>query len=213
MSELLDAGEYQGLDVLLRESSDAPEDTFERSRLRLDNEVGIPHTVDRWRRGRVTRDGFRVVLHGRAEWDDFRRFLWRRQGRRVPFWLRSDQVDLPLAAPAAADELELIVHATGYSEHQFPQAARRHLALQPAGQRGFFYRRVLDALPEGETERVFLDQALGWDLAAAGTVVSFLLLCRLAADEVELRWHTSEHAEATLALVELPLEVPEEEFS
>jgi hypothetical protein len=39
-------------------------------------------------------------------------------------------------------------------------------------------------------------------------MVSFLALCRLAADEPELTWHNRDLAEAVLDFVELPKEVP-----
>lgn len=203
---------YRGFDVLDVDSSEAPDDTLTRNRFRLDNRIGILYTFDRSLRSVVERAGHELILTDRADIERFRFFVWARRGRLKPFWLSSGQHDLVLAADMPASSSFLTVQATGYSTHQFPQAARRHLVLAlPNGTR--LHRGVLGASAGASTETLVLDAPPGVLVPRLGTRVSFLRLCRLAVDDPEWRWRrisSGDEAAAVLALdfVELPAEAP-----
>lgn len=137
-----------------------------------------------------------------------RAFLDARQGRVVPFWAPTYTGELVLAQAALSGQSALRVHATGYRPYLFPLPARQHLALLSAD--GTFLRRkVTLAIDNGDgTDTLSLDAALTVDVTPATTIVCFLTLCRLESDLVPIRWGKPGHAEASLPLVEVPLEVP-----
>ncbi len=72
-----------------------------------------------------------------------------------------------------------------------------------------FYR-IADATDPGDylTETLTLDPVAARDYPMAQTVLSFLKLCRLEDDRVEIRYPSAEVAEATIRVRELPMEAP-----
>lgn len=149
---------------------------------------------------------FRWVLANRDEAAAFRNFLDRRQGRAAPFWVPTWREDLTLAQDAASGSAGIVVRDVGYASRMFPDAARRYIAIRtPAG--GWIYRKVLSASAASGVETLGLDASNGVALPA-GTVVSFLVLCRLDDDAAEIAWETSTVGQATLRLTEIPREAP-----
>jgi len=61
---------------------------------------------------------------------------------------------------------------------------------------------------DGLTESLTLSPVAARDYKADRTVVSFLTLCRLERDEIEIRYPSSNAAEATIEIRELPMEAP-----
>lgn len=137
-----------------------------------------------------------------------RAFLVARKGRLTPFWTPTFAWDLVLAANALAAHTQITVRRTGYGQFLYSSPARRHLAIVPPG--GPRLARKVTGLtdPGNGTEILQLDSAHGVDLSAAGTVISFLVLCRLAEDLTRIRWWGTDGAEADLTFQELPREVP-----
>ena len=136
---------------------------------------------------------------------DLRTWLAARKGRAVPFWVSTLRQDLILAAPANAADAALTIEAIGYARFAYPHKARRHLALHLPG--ATLYRQVATATEGGATEALALTSALGTSVPL-GTLVSYLVLCRLDSDEIELVWHTDQLVEASIAFREIPEEVP-----
>lgn len=101
----------------------------------------------------------------------------------------------------AADELEIA--NVEYTVNQFPDNARRHLAIIQID--GTLAARNVTAavVTSPQVETLTLDAAVGQVFA-----VCFLVLCRLADDEITLEWHGQELATASLRLVEIPSEAP-----
>lgn len=149
---------------------------------------------------------FLWTCHSKAEVAGLKAWFDVRRGRLVPVWLLTGRRDLLVAQPIGASDLTLGVAACGFTRHAFPQPARRHLAiLLPSG--AMAYRRVTDALDAGATETLTLSASLG-EVLPAGAWLSYLTLCRLASDDLELHWVTDEVAEAQLRFVEIPQEAP-----
>ncbi len=197
---------YLGFDVLeiAPNAREAPEDSLRRSLVGLDPGLGARST-----RARADApDLVRPVLwtcQNRAEIADFKAFLEARRGQAVPFWLPSRRRDLLLSQSVGASDTGIAIQAMGYARLLFPVKARRHLAFLYGS--SWLYRSVTAATEGGATETLTLSTPLGVALPV-GTLVSHLLLCRLAADEVELIYITDSIAEARLSCLELPQEAP-----
>lgn len=136
---------------------------------------------------------------------DLRAWLAARKGRVVPFWVSTLRQDLILAAPGSAADTTLTIESIGYARFAHPHKARRHLALHLPNTT--LYRQVLTATDGGAMESLALTAALGTSVPL-GTLVSYLVLCRLDADDIELVWHTDQLVEAALTFREIPEEAP-----
>ncbi len=148
---------------------------------------------------------------GRAEIAAMRAFLDARVGRAVPFWLPSFQWDLALAEDVLEDQSIVTIHWVRYSQQMWgTTGARRHLALWSLGNGAMDFYRIADATDPADyqTETLTLDPVAIRDYPMATTVLSFLKLCRLEDDLVEISYPTAHVAEATIRVRELPLEAP-----
>lgn len=151
---------------------------------------------------------FQWTCVDRAAAVEMRTFLRARVGRAVPFWAPTCCWDLQLAADASAGT-SLTVKRAGYYDYLWSLGApRRYLAIFPRGG-AMLTRKVTDCIPaDFTTETLTLDATTGVALAAASTVISFLVLCRLAEDYTDIDWSNPSFCEASLRFVELPREVP-----
>lgn len=134
------------------------------------------------------------------------------EGAATAFWIPSYQRDLRLAVDTAAASDTVVIQRAGYVSHLFPFEARRHLGF--VGYDGsVIHRRVTAAVDDGAgagTETLTLDAVLtnGWLAGYGSGIVSVLRLVRLAEDPITIRHLRAGVAEVTLALRELPDEVP-----
>lgn len=151
---------------------------------------------------------FQWTCLDRAAAVEMRAFLVARKGRAVPFWAPTCCWDLELAADAPSGT-SLTVKRAGYYDYLWSLGApRRHLAIFPRGG-AMLTRKVTDCVAaDFTTETLTLDATTGVALAAARTVISFLVLCRLADDLTDIDWSSPTLCEASLRFVELPREVP-----
>lgn len=148
----------------------------------------------------------------RVAGEALRAFLAARQGRLVPFWLLTGQQDLTLSADVLGGATTLPVRWAGYTRHLFPDTgARRHVALYAAGAGAGAQamHRVTGASDPGSgTESLGLASGVPGPFPAATTVVSFLRLCRLDQDDVEIQWLSPGVCQAVLPVREIPQEAP-----
>jgi hypothetical protein len=201
--------DYDVIDLLPDESQDS-NITYRRSVHHLDSQTGVDDAWDRAGVPIVGRKPLHLILEGRQEIGRILIFLARRRGALVPFWLPTWASDLQMSANLGAEDTELVVQDVGYSAGPFQSPARRFLAfvLRDGTQ---YYREVLNAEPGAPgTEVLTLDEGLPDGLSKDHTLVSYLVLCRLAADDPGLIWQTSQVAEVMLETVEVPAEVPAE---
>lgn len=200
---------YLGIDVLpvMHNMRETIAESFARSGELLGSRIGATSFDDHAGLALPERT-FQWTCPDRSSCDVLRAFLDARRGRRIPFWAPTCCPDLPLVADAAAG-LTLDVRRAGYSDLLFalgPQ--RRYVAIFPAGGSPL-YRKVVAAAPTSSTvDQLTLDATTGVDLASSRTVISFLVLCRLADDFTEIEWYSTSSCEAALRFVELPREVP-----
>jgi hypothetical protein len=148
---------------------------------------------------------------GRDEIAAMRTFLDARKGRAVPFWLPSFQWDLALAEDIAQNQSGATIRWVRYKQQMWgTTAARRHLALWSLGSSVMDYCKIIGATDPANylTETLTLDPVAQRDYSRSQTVLSFLKLCRLDEDRVEVTYPSPQVAEATIRVHELPLEAP-----
>jgi len=105
-----------------------------------------------------------------------------------------------------ADE-QISIERCGYSEHLYPSNnGRRHLAFYPSWANPV-YRKVTSAEDNGSIEVLGLSSSLG-AICETSKLVSFLILARLASDDVTIQYITDSIAKIVFRYVELPLEAP-----
>lgn len=201
---------YRGFDVLddpIDQSQDF-QSAYRRDLHHLDPQTGTDAVWDRAGVPILERKPLRLLLEGREEIARALVLLARRRGALVPFWLPTWASDLQMSANLGAEDTELVVQDIGYAAGPFQSPARRFLAfiLRDGMQ---YYREVWNAEPGAPgTEVLTLDEALPVALNKDRTLVSYLVLCRLAADDPGLLWQTTKVAEIALEVIEVPMEVP-----
>jgi hypothetical protein len=126
-------------------------------------------------------------LFERAEHTWFRSLLYTLQGRRVPAWVPSWTADLKPAATVAGGSTTLSIEWAGYTLFGLAKHNRRDLRIELINGT-VYYRRINNAIEAGATETLTLSASLsGSSIAAAQIrVISFMALCTLASDSVEI---------------------------
>jgi hypothetical protein len=200
---------YLGLDVLPVRSNlrDAVAESFGRRGVLVESAVGAREFDDHAGIALPVRS-FTWTCIDRTACVELRTFLDARKGRLVPFWAPTCCRDLQLMADAAPGTT-IIVRRAGYSDYLFGLGpARQYLAIVPAGGAPLL-RKVVNAVPASSTtETLTIDNTTGMTLTVGTTAISFLVLCRLAADFTDIEWSSPSRCEARLSFVELPREVP-----
>lgn len=180
---------------------------FRRSTSMIDSRTSLRAVDDRSGLATVL-SGFNWFAYTRPEIAALKRFIHRRFGQAVPCWVPTYHNDLPLAEDAVGAAVSFDVKHVGYTEHQFPDTARRYIAfVEPSG--AITPRKITSAVDNGDgTETITVSVALPAGGFPIATTVSFLPLVRLASDDVELRWSSPIMVECDLPLVEVTREVP-----
>lgn len=201
--------QFKGFDVLEVAPNWASDQTrnYQRDLTVLDPGPG-PKTV-------VDRVGQPVVSHALNWWIDghasiakFRAFVQRRLGQQRPFWALTWDADLNLSAIATSGSAVLRIENVSYTRFFFPNLSRRYLALVPQGGGSIRYVQVTGSVDNGDgTESLTLSANLTADVPV-NTMISFLTFCRMASDSSSIAWDSTELAEASIAIAEIPKEVP-----
>jgi len=201
---------YLGLDVLtLNYNRVGPvEERLRRKFVLLDSKTG-KRVADEQAPAPAASRPFTWTALGRAEIAAMRAFLDARVGRAVPFWLPSFQWDLALAEDVLQDQSIVTIRWVRYRQQMWgTTGARRHLAVWALGDGSMDLYRIADATDPADyqTETLTLDPVAVRDYPMDTTVFSFLKLCRLEDDLVEISYPSAQVAEATIRVRELPLE-------
>lgn len=169
----------------------------------IDPSTGLVTILDQTGRPRVT-TMLSFLWRTRALVLAGRDFLFRRAGRRHAFWMPTWQQDLEVVADIEAADDTLVVRDIDVEGSFGVVPGRQDIRIDIAGLDPI-YRRVtsVDAGAPG-TEVLTLDAAIGVD-AAVATVrrVSWLSLCRLASDTIEVSRATAGVAQAAFGVVTL----------
>lgn len=189
---------YTGVPIILTEPNrrDQLELTFKRNRLLEDNEIGLRELVDEAGRS-FTLQTHQLLLSGRQEQWAFRQMLYRLRGQQAPVWLPTFNDDIELSSDALAADALIDIKKIGYAyTGGYNIGGRQHILLD-----GSIGREIigLGAEPSAAEEQLVLDAALGVDLPS-GTYGSFMDICRLGQDEIEIKHLTDSDGVAEAAL-------------
>lgn len=199
---------YQGYDLLdqMQPGRTGEEKEIRRSVVLLDNRTGKRISDDRGGTPVIER-GFSWLVQGRSAVNTLKTFLLARKGRAVPVWVPTYQRDLALTTDVGSADIAITVKDINYTNMMFSAASRRHIAFIAASG-AITPRKITFAMRNANnTETLTLDSVAGSSFPIATTMVSFLTLCRLAEDDAEIVWHSTEVVEATFRFVEVPREV------
>ncbi|MCY1266019.1 hypothetical protein D9M69_218830 [compost metagenome] len=204
---------YRGWPVL-EERPDEAEDltrAYQRLLLELDNGSAMPLTTDTAARAFALLQ-HRWQLGGRTAQAAFRSLLYGLNGRQKALWLPTHASDLTLTAPVGSTATGLSVENVGYTRFGQAKPGRRDLRIE-LHDGSVFYRRITGATEQSvDVEVLVLDAALGVAVAPAQVArISWLVLCRLDSDSIEIRHETDSDG---LALSQAVFRgVRDEEFS
>lgn len=137
-------------------------------------------------------------LFGRAEHTWFRSLVYTLDGRRVPIWVPSFADDLKPAYPVVGGGTTLSVEWAGYAQFGLARPNRRDLRIE-LDDGTVHLRRITGAAETGDTEALALSAPLDGASIAPERIrqVSFLALCTLASDTVEIEHVTDADGTAT----------------
>ncbi len=138
-------------------------------------DVGLRTQQDQW------------VVYGRGEHTEFRSLLYTLAGRGRPMWVPSWAADLVPAGVVAANSRSLRVEWAGYSLYGLARPNRTDLRIEL--QDGtVLYRRISASVSAGALEILTLDEPLASTTVSAAQIrmISFLALCTLASDDIEI---------------------------
>lgn len=196
------AATYRGWPVLTARPDETEDLTLAMQRLLqvMDNTTGRQAVTDPAGQA-FTLQGYRWVLGSRAEHTALRALLYHLQGRFQALWLPTFADDLTLAAPVAPADMGVTVRNVGYSRFAGGTPGRRDIRIELRS--GVVYhRRITDASEAGATETLTLDSTLG-ALVTPGDVarISYLALCRLDQDDIELLHETDADGITTCSVI------------
>jgi hypothetical protein len=128
------------------------------------------------------------VNETRAECWQFRLFLHSLFGRQETFWAPTYKDDLTQAETIGAADTSFQIENIKLAENMTFNTLRTHLAFTfPDGTQ--LYRAITGIVEHDENiEIISIDSALGVEVGVGDCVISFLDLCRLASDSVQLDW-------------------------
>lgn len=192
---------YRSLPVLewRPDESTNPTGSYTRTLLTVGNDTGPTSYFD------LPGVPFRVqsqqfTLWGRDEQARFRSLLYALAGRAGQIWVPSWNQDLVLHAAAGSLDATLQVKPAGYSIFGLQQVNRRDLRIELYGGT-VLYRRITDCSDDGDYETLTLDSALGVAFSPAQVrCISFMSMCQLAADEIQISHSTDGDGEAICQL-------------
>lgn len=156
---------------------------YERLLLTLDNGTSLPAVTDTASRNFGLQQ-HRWLLAGRAESAAWRSLVYGLRGRAKSVWVPTHANDFTLTKPAAGSLLT--VERVGYSRFGVGTQGRRDIRIELVNGT-VIYRRITAATEGASTEDLSLDSDLPSAINPADVGrISYMALCRLADDTVEL---------------------------
>jgi len=183
---------YRGYPVLADrpDESDDLTGTLQRLLLSLDNATGLPLLTDTVQRG-FTVQSHRWLTAGRQQQATLRGLLYALNGRQSVVWVPTQADDVTLAATVASSATTLDIENIGYSRYGNARSGRRDLRIE-LRDGTVLHRRVTGATEiDSATERLSIDATPGRTIAVSDVArISWLALCRLDQDSVEIQHDT-----------------------
>ncbi|MBI1450325.1 hypothetical protein IL972_00030 [Acinetobacter sp. FL51] len=162
----------------------------------IDNQVSVVFQDTNWNFARYSKQ-YRAVIKNQAELYDYRRFLFRRQGRFRPFWLPTYESNMRCKSTGLVSSVLLVEH----DQHKQLADLRKHIAIKSNG--NWTAHTITASAPvAGNSIQVTISPALNKN---ASTIerISYLGLHRLDADNVELNYQGANIVEANVMIIEI----------
>lgn len=191
---------YQTLRVLTQRPDRVNDLTvaYERILEDLDGEVGLITRQDRSGLSLPTY-GHAWMRLGRQEQANLRALFYDLKGRVTPLWVPTFQDDLELAVGTTALDDSLLVEPCGLVRFGVPFSGREHLHIRLRDGTDIF-RRITGVSTNAGNEEVVLDSALGVAFEPRDVLsISFMSLCRLNTDDIEINHITGEGGVAQIS--------------
>jgi hypothetical protein len=178
--------------------------THARNTVMIDCDTGVVQIDDPAQLGMPTstHDWF---MQGRANRAAFRSLLYMLKGRQGEIWIPTYQHDLKIAAAVAAGQSYIDVELTGYALYLLGQVNRQDIRIELYNGT-ILYRRITAAAGlDANTERLTLDTDIGPAVAMTDVRrISYMALCRLNSDAIEIQHHTAASLNDGLATSSTP---------
>ncbi len=176
---------YRGMPVFEARPDESKDLThsYERLVLTLDNTTAMPAVTDTAGKNFALQQ-HRWMLAGREEHSAWRSLLYGLRGRAQAVWVPTHAEDLVPIEQASGAVLK--VQRVGYARFGLGQQGRRDIRIE-LHSGAVIYRRITAAVESGPTEELALDSSLPGVIALDQIArISYMALCRLASDDVEL---------------------------
>jgi hypothetical protein len=187
-----------------------PQYGIDRDMDRLENAVGYPLVIDA-RPPRITTNLRFFFDTSAASWDFITEWVPARQGRRVPFWVPTRNVDL--AAIEYVGGTSFLCHDNGALALWNRHPKQRHYFMirgwsgtNPYAEE---YIEAVSMVAGSDPNTVVINPGgisinLVQSIADKVLTVSRMYLMRQATDDVTVEWYGRELAEATMSMIEVP---------
>lgn len=183
---------YRGWPVLSQRPDESEDLTSSMQRLltELDNQTGIPSRIDVAPHA-FTAQRYSWVLSGRAEHTALRALLYFLQGRYKALWVPTFADDMTLLSSVSETETFIRIANIGYTRFAAMAPGRRDIRIE-LRDGAVFHRRITDSSEmDADIEHLVIDSSFG-RIISAGDVsrISWMALCRLDQDDIELKHDT-----------------------
>lgn len=189
--------QYLGLDVLTTEPLLIDQNAMDVYQQRvdiIDYNLGSFTTFSPWLYTKISRQ-FQFLLEGSQEIWEFKEWLHRRFGRRVPFWMPTFENNLKKKQTGTILESLLV-----YDNDLVSQASSRtHIAIKTSS--GWLFRQITYA-QTGSDVTISFDTDLNID-ASEIDFISFMGQKRLNSDRIELSWIGNTVVKVVLPIIEV----------
>lgn len=189
---------YRGRPVLLDapDWTGAPDVEFARKLAAMDFGTGVRAFDDESEKPEIVQ-AHRWFLDARAKIAAFRSWLYARAGRFAAVWVPTWVPDLVVTSSLGAGGTSFNVENIGYTRQIGARIHRRDVRIELLNGQVFYRRITGSAEVDADTETISIDTALGQAITPADVSrISFMSLCRLDSDGVEMAWFTGDVAQA-----------------
>lgn len=165
----------------------------------IDYKTGGIATFSNWKHSKVAKK-IKYILETQNEIIRFRRFIYRRAGRQVPFYMPSGSNDFDLIRTSDITDSFIVSAGGGYANY----AASRTIIAFSVGDEDYVYARIIGVIANGDgTETISLDRSVFISLDRRLDFISYVGLYRLDSDEISFKWHPSGVVEVVLSVLEI----------
>ena len=201
--------QYLGADVLMQVPNVADadqEDAISFDLKTVDASKGPWWTYGNVDSGITITRPYSWLLKTRQEIANFLAFLEMRKGKSVPFWMPSWSQDMESLQVVNPNDISLLINGIGYTQMIKHHASRSDLVFRFVDGSTPVYKHITaSADPSNGTETISIDSAFGKTIPMGGFAsISFLNLCRLDADSIDIQWHSDSIATVSFRICEVP---------